>query len=234
LGEAELDQRRLDALPVGKRGFDQRLHHEEADHRALLVRPGYDRCRERGGAAVFLGLEQAADQLRVIAQQHRERPRPDAVRVILPEEVGRSVRVHEEVGIDHAAAHQRLGGIVAEAGGIHRLAGDQRRAIVDPRPGRAGAACEPDRQRVRCLAGGVDDPILAADLVHLRRPKVGDVAPLGAPMRQVAFGKDEALRLPMMEVGRVQDGEGVGRIVRGGDEPIILPVLEDRRVAVAD
>ena len=38
----------------------------------------------------------------------------------------------------------------------------------------------------------------------------------------------------MLQIRRVQDGKGVGRIVGRCDKPIVVAVLEDRGIAIAD
>ena len=169
------------------------------------------------------------------AQEHRERTRPDAVRVVLPEQVTLAGRfIEEQVGIDDSAAHSRLRRVVAEAGGVDRLAGNQGRAIVDPRPKRRGRPCKPDGERVVDLPGSEHRPVFTARARHLWRPEVRRIAALGGPIGLVPGGEDEALGLPALQVGRKQDRESVGGIVGGRDQPPALLGLENRRIAVAD
>src|SRR5262249_37591685 len=106
----------------------------------------------------------------------------------------------KEVGIDDSAAHQRLAGLKTEPGGVHRPSGDQRSAIVGPWAKRALAARKPDGKRVADLPCGEAEPVFVADLLHLRRPELGDSASLGRPHGFLAQGKDEALGLPMLGI----------------------------------
>ena len=187
------------ASPIGTHCLDQRLHDEETDHRALDIGPADDRGGEGSGSPVLLTFEEPFDQVRMLTQQSGEGPRPDAVRIVLPEEVRIAAsRIDEDMGVHHPAAHLRRGWVEPEPGCVQRLAGDQRRAIVEPRADRTCAPGDPDRQRVRSLPSRVSEPIFVADPGHFRRPEIRDVASLGRPRRLLALVEDEASRLPML------------------------------------
>ena len=100
-----------------------------------------------------LRSEQLVDQIGVLAQQHRQGARPDAVRVVFPEQIALAVAIDEQMGVDDFAAHLRHGRIVAETRRVERLAGDQRRTVVDPRPERRGRSA-PGRSPARSSPGG--------------------------------------------------------------------------------
>src|SRR5438270_346968 len=77
------------------------------EQRVLLVDPADDRRGECGGAPVFLCLEQPADEAGIALELHRQRPRPDAVRIVLPEKMGVAAAVDEDVRVDDAAGRWR-------------------------------------------------------------------------------------------------------------------------------
>ena len=176
----------------------------------------------------------SVDQLGMPAQQHRQRARPDAVAVVLPEQIFVAVRVEKEVAVDDSAAHLRLAGIEAQPGRVDRLARDQRGSVVDPRPDRRRTSGEADGKRVRRLPRGEDEPIFLTNPGHFRGPEIGDVSTLSGPIGSSPLRKYEPPWLPMLKIGGVKDRERVGRIVGRRDQPIIIAVFEYRRVAVTD
>src|SRR6476619_8005421 len=107
--------------------------------------------------------------------------------------------------VDHSAAQLRLAGTVTEARCVDRLAGDEWRAIVGPGAKRRRRASKPDRQRIGRLSRGEDQPVFAADLGHLGCPVIGDVASLGGPAAFAPLTEDQALELPMVEVGGMEN-----------------------------
>src|SRR5437763_16654351 len=120
----------------------------------------------------------------MLAQEHRQWPRPDAVGVVFPEQIATVVYVGENVAIDDAAAERR----VRTAGRIDLFARDQRMPVVDEWAKRIVRTSKADRERVVLAPRGVSDPIFIADLRHLRRPEIGDVAPFGSPLGLKSFG----------------------------------------------
>ena len=200
----QLHQRAADPAPIGERGLDQRLHQEEADHRPLPVRPRRRSPRRRprcGGPPRF---RTARSMSSGCARKSIASGRGQMLfRSSFQNRYLSPFGIDEDVGVDHAAAHLRLAGIEAEAGGVERLAGDQRRAIVDPRPQRARAPGEADGERVRRLPGGEGEPIFIAHPGHLRRPEIGDVAALRRPDGLIPMRERRSLWAPNAR-GRVE------------------------------
>ena len=85
----------------------------------------------------------------MLAQKHRQRARPDAVAVVLPEQIARAVGVDEDVAVDHPAGHRA----VWRSGQVDRGSGEKRLAIVDERSLRARALA-PARSQARSISAG--------------------------------------------------------------------------------
>ena len=108
LGEAIVDQRLLHPLPVPVAASMIPFIRKKRSIGRPRIGPRNDRRREGRAELVLLAVEQLLDQLRMLAQKHRQRARPDAVAVVLPEQIARAVGVDEDVAVDHAAGHRAV------------------------------------------------------------------------------------------------------------------------------
>src|SRR5258708_37430098 len=176
------------------------MHQEKADHRALEVGPWYDRSGKGRGFAVGLALKQSVYKIRMLAQEHRQWPRPDAVGVIFPEKITATVAIDEQVGIDHSAARLHVAYVIAQSFCADRPASNQGGSIVDPGAKRRGCPGKADRKLMVLSPSREDQPILLAGLVHFGRPKVGFLSPFSSPFGLSTFGEGKSLELPMHEI----------------------------------